>query len=39
MIFAINDKGSAYAASDFSVVQSNLDLVAITNAEIDAIVA
>lgn len=39
MIFAIKDKGSAYAASDFSVVQSNLDLVAITNAEIDAIVA
>ena len=37
MIFAIKDKGSAYAASDFSVVQSNLDLVAITNAEIDAI--
>ena len=39
MIFAINDKGSAYAASDFSVVQSNLDLVAITNGEIDNIVA
>ena len=39
MIFAIKDKGSAYAASNFSVVQSNLDLVAITNAEIDAIVA
>ena len=38
MIFAINNKGSAYAASDFSVVQSNLDLVAITNSEIDAIV-
>lgn len=39
MIFAIKDKGSAYSASDFSVVQSNLDLVAISNEEIDNIVA
>ena len=39
MIFAVNDRGSAYAASDFSVVQNNLNLVAITNAEIDTILA
>lgn len=39
MIYAIADKASAYSASDFSVVQTNLDLVAITNAEIDTIVA
>ena len=39
MIFAVKDRGSAYAASDFSVVQNNLNLVAITNAEIDTILA
>lgn len=39
MIFAVNDYGTAYSASDFDVVQTNLDITAITNAEIDAIVA
>jgi hypothetical protein len=35
MIYAIKAKGSAYAASDFSVVQNNL--VEMTAAEVDAI--
>lgn len=39
MVFAIEDKGASYSASDFSVVQTNLDITSITNAEIDAIVA
>lgn len=39
MIFAINDYASAYSASDFDVVQTNLDITSITNAEIDTIVA
>lgn len=39
MIYAIRDKASAYAAADFSVVQTNLDIASITNAEIDAILA
>lgn len=39
MIFAIADRGSSTQNSDFSVVQSNLDLAAITNAEIDTIMA
>ena len=39
MIFCKNDYSSAYSASDFDVVQTNLDLAAITNAEIDTIVA
>lgn len=39
MIFCVSDYGSAYKASDFSVVQNNLDIAAITNAEIDTIVA
>lgn len=39
MIFAIADRGSSTANSDFSVVQSNLDLAAITNSEIDTIMA
>lgn len=38
MIFAIADKGTSYSAANFSVLQNNLDLVAITNTEIDAIV-
>lgn len=37
MIFAIADKGAAYQASDFSVVQNNMDLRPMTNAEIDAV--
>lgn len=39
MIYAIATKGSSYSASDFSVVQANLNIVAITNAEIDTILA
>lgn len=39
MIFAIADYSSAYSASDFDVIQTNLDITAITNAEIDTIVA
>ncbi len=39
MIFCIKDRGSSYAASDFSVVQNNLSLTAITNSEIDTIIA
>lgn len=39
MIFAIKDKASAYSASDFSVIQTNLDVASITNAEIDTILA
>lgn len=39
MVFAIEDKGASYLASDFSIVQTNLDIVSITNAEIDAIIA
>ena len=39
MIYAIADKASSYKAADFSVVQTNLDIIAITNAEIDTILA
>lgn len=39
MIFAINDYESSYKAADFSVVQTNLDLGAISNDTIDDIVA
>ncbi len=38
MIFAVED-GTTYSASDFNVVQTNLDITSITNAEIDTIVA
>lgn len=38
MIFAIAD-GTSYSASKFDVVQTNLDITSITNAEIDTIVA
>lgn len=37
MIFAVADKNSTYSASDFSVIQNNLDLVAITSSEINTI--
>lgn len=37
MIFAIADKSTSYSADDFSVVQNNLDLVAITSSEINTI--
>lgn len=37
MVFAIADKGASYSASDFSVVQTNINMVALTSAEIDAI--
>lgn len=39
MIFAVEDYSSAYSASDFSVIQTNLDITSITNAEIDTILA
>ena len=39
MIFAIANKSSNYSASDFSVIQNNMDVRAITNAEIDTILA
>ena len=39
MIFCVSNYSSAYSASDFTAVQNNLDLAAITNAEIDTIVA
>lgn len=39
MIFAIADYASAYSASDFDVIQTNLDITSISNAEIDTIVA
>lgn len=35
MIFAIADKGNAYKASDFSVVQNNMDMQEMTEAEMD----
>lgn len=36
MVYCVKDKGSAYAASDFTVVQNEMDVL--TNTEIDAIV-
>lgn len=39
MVYAIKDKASAYAASDFVAIQRNLDITSITNAEIDTILA
>lgn len=36
MIFCVSDYNSAYSAADFSVVQTNLAIAAMTNAEIDA---
>lgn len=39
MIFALSDYVSAYSANDFAVIQTNLDIASITNAEIDIIVA
>lgn len=39
MIFCVSDYGSAYSASDFDVIQTNLDITAITNSEIDTILA
>lgn len=38
MIFATAN-GTTYSASDFDVIQTNLDITSITNAEIDTIVA
>lgn len=35
MIFAQVDKGSAYSASDFNVVQTNMDIQEMTTAEMD----
>ena len=39
MIFATKDYASVYSASDFDVIQTNLDITDISNAEIDTIVA
>lgn len=39
MIFCVSDYSSSYKAEDFSVIQNNLDIAAITNSEIDTIVA
>lgn len=39
MVYAVADKGSAYDAADFTVIQTNLDIASITNAEIDTILA
>lgn len=39
MVYAINDKSTSYAASDFVAIQRNLDIASITNSEIDTIVA
>lgn len=39
MIFAIADYSSSYKAADFTVIQNNMDVRAITNAEIDTILA
>ena len=38
MIFATAD-GTTYSASDFDVIQTNLDITSVTNTEIDTIVA
>lgn len=38
-IYCISDRASAYSDDDFAVVQANLDIAAITNAEIDTIVS
>ena len=37
MIFAVSNKNTAYSASDFSVVQNNLELI--SNSDIDTVVA
>lgn len=39
MIVAIADKGSSYSTNDFIVIQHNLNISAITNGEIDTIMA
>ena len=39
MVYAIKDKSTSYAASDFVAIQRNLDITSITNAEIDTILA
>lgn len=39
MIFCISDYSSSYNASDFSVVQTNIDIQSISNADIDTIIA
>ena len=39
MIYCIADKNSSYSASDFTVIQNNLDISIITDAEIDALFA
>lgn len=39
MVYCISNRGSQYSASDFTVVQTNLDIATITNSEIDTILA
>lgn len=39
MIFCISDYSSSYKASDFSVVQTNINVQSISNADIDTIIA
>lgn len=39
MIFATTNYSSAYSDADFDVIQTNLDITSISNAEIDTIVA
>lgn len=39
MIYCIADKDGSYSADDFTVIQNNLDISIITNAEIDALFA
>lgn len=39
MVYAVEDKGSSYSASDFTAIQRNIEIASITNAEIDTILA
>lgn len=38
MVFCVSDYNSSYKASDFSIVQNNMDMKALTTQEIDAII-
>ena len=39
MIYCIEDKGASYSADDFTVIQNNLDIEIITEAQIDLLFA
>jgi len=39
MIYCIEDKGASYSVSDFTVIQNNLDIEIITEAQIDLLFA